>query len=114
MTDDVSRWPLPWVRALLEPAILGVLSAGPGHGYAIAASLEAAGLGRLKGGSLYPVLARLEERGDVTTTWTPGESGPGRRSYTLTEQGTARLADDLAALGGLQATLVRLATEGER
>ena len=71
-------WPSAWVRAALEPAILGALTAGPLHGYGIAQTLAARGFGTLRGGSLYPVLARLEEAGHVTTRWVEGQAGPGR------------------------------------
>lgn len=94
---DTPRWPQPWVRALLETAVLGILAHAPAHGYAIAADLEDAGLGRLRGGSLYPLLARLEEGGVVSTTWQPGDGGPGRRLYAITPDGRERLRTDVVA-----------------
>ena len=59
--------------------------------------LEAAGDGslRLKEGSLYPTLYRLENGGLVKATWgeTPkGRRGPRRRMYRLTAKGSAALA----------------------
>lgn len=101
MTDPQARWPQAWVRAMLEPALLGVLESGPAHGYALAEALADRGFGRLRGGSLYPVLARLEEGGDVTTSWQPGEGGPGRRTYTITDAGRERRRRDVARLGEL-------------
>lgn len=101
-------WPSAWVRAALEPAILGALTAGPLHGYAIAQTLAARGFGTLRGGSLYPVLARLEEAGHVTTRWVEGQGGPGRKDYALTDAGRTEYADAVAsfqALGGALAAL---------
>ncbi|MFX0537130.1 PadR family transcriptional regulator [Ornithinimicrobium sp. Y1847] len=95
MSDD-PRWPAPWVRAALDLAILGSLIDGPLHGYALAQTLGERGFGRLRGGSLYPVLSRLEESGLVSTTWVEGESGPGRKDYELTPDGRAHLRDALA------------------
>lgn len=41
---------------------------------------------------LYPVLARLESEGILSSTWTAGEGGPGRKVYALTEDGAEWLA----------------------
>lgn len=98
---ETSRWPAPWVRAALELAILGSLREGPLHGYALAQSLQARGFGRLRGGSLYPVLARLEQDGHVRAAWVEGDGGPGRKDYTLTPDGRAHLGRQLTAWGDL-------------
>lgn len=86
---DVPSWPPAWIRAGLDLAVLGSLTGGPLHGYGIAQALAGRGFGVLKGGSLYPVLNRLEEAGDVTASWVEGHSGPGRKEYALTDAGRA-------------------------
>ena len=101
-------WPSAWVRAALEPAILGALTAGPLHGYGIAQTLAARGFGTLRGGSLYPVLARLEEAGHVSTRWVKGQSGPGRKDYALTDAGRTEYVDAVASFQALGATLAAL------
>lgn len=93
-SDADQIFPGVWVRAVLPTAILSCLRAGPLHGYGIALELERRGLGRLKGGSLYPALNKLEVGGDVTTAWAEGGSGPARRQYLLTGAGRARLAHE--------------------
>jgi PadR family transcriptional regulator PadR len=45
----------------------------------------------VKGGTLYPLLARLEQAGHVTTRWEPGDGGPGRKYIALTPAGRAHL-----------------------
>lgn len=114
-TDDgapasasIRPWPSAWVRAALEPAILGALRGGPLHGYGIAQTLAARGFGTLRGGSLYPVLARLEEAGHVTTRWVEGQAGPGRKDYALTDAGRAEYADAVASFQALGAALAGL------
>ncbi len=72
--------------------MLGVLADGPTYGYAIAGRLEEAGLGVVKGGTLYPLLARLELEGLVESSWRAGDGGPGRKYFTLTAPGRAALA----------------------
>ena len=101
-------WPSAWVRAALEPAILGALTAGPLHGYGITQTLAARGFGTLRGGSLYPVLARLEEAGHVSTRWVEGQGGPGRKDYALTDAGRTAYADAVASFRALGAALAGL------
>lgn len=107
--DDVleQRWPAPWVRAVLPTAVLAALEDGALHGYAIAQRLAAVGLGRPRGGSLYPLLSTLEADGAVSASWHQGESGPGRRTYALTAAGVERLAQERVALAALTDALSR-------
>jgi len=61
--DAPVDWPPSWTRASLELAVLALVCAhGPTHGYDVARRLRDAGLGEVKGGTLYPVLGRLEEQ----------------------------------------------------
>lgn len=105
MTENEVPWPAPWIRAVLGTAVLAVLAEEELHGYAIGERLHDRGLGRPKGGSLYPLLASLEETGAVETTWTQSERGPGRRMYRLNDVGRARLAQELSSWNRLVSTL---------
>ena len=85
------------LRGHLESLILSSLERGEAHGFEIWRRLEAAGSGalRLKEGSLYPALYRLEAAGEVRAAWEDGATerrGPRRRIYHLTPKGTRRLA----------------------
>lgn len=104
----MAAWPAPWVRAALDLAVLGSLAQGPMHGYAIGQALLERGFGLLKGGSLYPVLNRLEESGDLEATWVEGHGGPGRREYTLTSIGRRRLDREVSAWERLTETLAAM------
>ena len=68
--------------------ILDCLTRSPDglHGYAL---MKASGLAS---GTLYPILARLADRGWLTKQWETGEdiSGPPRRIYSLTPVGRAQ------------------------
>lgn len=99
------EWPLPWIRASLDLAILGCLAHAPLHGYGIAQQLEGRGFGRLKGGSLYPALSRLVDAGHVETSWAQGDSGPGRKDYAITDSGREHLVAGLARWKALTRTL---------
>jgi PadR family transcriptional regulator, regulatory protein PadR len=90
-------WPTEWQRGVLDLCVLRLMSEGPTYGYELAARLAEAGLGEVKGGTLYPLLKRLETAGEVEIEWRPGASGPGRKFYRLNERGHARLQDLSAA-----------------
>lgn len=84
-------WPAQWLRGILDIAVLAIIAEGPTYGYEISIRLQRAGLGRVKGGTLYPLLGRLVDAGAVTTQWHDGDSGPGRKYFYLTTAGTTRL-----------------------
>lgn len=92
-----ASWPGEWLRGVLDVCVLAVLAEGPTYGYAVAARLDELGLGAVKGGTLYPLLARLEQGGLVTTQWRPGDGGPGRKYFALTQDGRRELEDRGAA-----------------
>lgn len=94
MTSDV---PTEWLRAVLPLATLAVVAEGDTYGYAVAQRLQAGGLGVVKGGTLYPVLNRLEAEGLLTSSWREGVGGPGRKFFALTPAGRAHLDDRTAA-----------------
>ncbi|WP_306215484.1 PadR family transcriptional regulator, partial [Actinoplanes sp. RD1] len=54
-----------WLRGVLDLCVLGALARGESYGYEIGRQLESAGLGAIAGGTLYPVLLRLERLGLV-------------------------------------------------
>lgn len=89
------------LRGHLETMILSALEARESHGFDVLQRLEAAGFGalRMKEGSLYPALYRLEEQGHVTSRWEndnderpgAGRRGPKRKLYKLTRKGKRKL-----------------------
>ena len=92
MTNSIA-WPSSWLKGFLELAVLAVIADGETYGYEITASLAQAGFGEVKGGTLYPILGRLEEASFVATEWRAGDSGPGRKYYRLTPCGASELAE---------------------
>src|SRR5947209_16254798 len=78
--------------------VLSTLEQGEAHGLEILHRLEEAGCGllRLKEGSLYPALYRLEAAGEVKAAWEDephGRRGARRRIYRLTAKGRRQLSD---------------------
>ena len=90
---DSVQWPAEWLKGPLTPAVLAIVGEGETYGYLIAQGLADAGLGTVKGGTLYPLLARLEQDGLVSATWREGTGGPGRKYYAITPEGASRLRE---------------------
>jgi DNA-binding PadR family transcriptional regulator len=85
------------LRGHLESLVLAALEQGPAHGLEVIRRLEASGCGelRLKEGTLYPALYRLEAAGQVQAEWeesAAGRRGPRRKIYRLTPRGKKQLA----------------------
>ncbi|MEV5410856.1 PadR family transcriptional regulator [Thermopolyspora sp. NPDC052614] len=85
-----ARRPSPQTMAVL--AALAEAGEGWSHGYDLCRALG------LKAGTVYPILIRLAERGQVETRWEsdPPRGRPARHLYRLTAAG-AELARGLAA-----------------
>jgi DNA-binding PadR family transcriptional regulator len=84
------------LRGHLETLVLSTLERDEAHGLEILRRLEEAGCGllRLKEGSLYPALYRLEAAGKVAAVWEAGphgRRGARRRIYRLTARGKRAL-----------------------
>lgn len=90
---EINPWPSEWLRGVLGLCVMRVLDDGPNYGYAITRRLADAGLGEVKGGTLYPLLGRLEAAGHVEVEWRPGDGGPGRKYFALTPTGRQHLLD---------------------
>jgi DNA-binding PadR family transcriptional regulator len=101
MSDELGRWADP---ALL---VLASLADGAKHGYAITQDVtERVGV-TLGPGTLYGVIARLEERGMIEALPADGR----RRPYRLTPAGATALATQVARMQDLATqTLTRLRT----
>jgi PadR family transcriptional regulator PadR len=90
---DERQWPAEWMRGALEMCVLAVVARAETYGYEIGQRLQDAGLGAVKGGTLYPILTRLERDGLVTSAWRAGEAGPGRKYFAITPAGARTLRE---------------------
>jgi DNA-binding PadR family transcriptional regulator len=103
MVDELGRWAEPGLL------VLASLADGDKHGYAITTDVaEQAGV-TLGPGTLYAVLARLEERGLIEALPAEGR----RRPYRLTAAGAAELSTQASRMRRFAAlSLGRLRLEG--
>lgn len=90
-----------------ELLVLATLADAPSYGYAISRAIAAKSEGDFTLGpaKLYPLLAKLDKQGLVTTSWeevksdTSDDDAKGRRRkwYRLSAKGTKRLEQHIAA-----------------
>ena len=102
---STSEIPTGWIRGVLDPCLLALLTDGEAYGYELARKLEDAGLGRVPGGSLYPSLLRLEKQEMLVADWRAGDGGPGRKYYSLTEAGRTALSEHATRWGHFSAAV---------
>lgn len=76
-------------------ALLGLLSQHPSYGYELRDAFETLAGGRalweVKPAQIYTTLSRLDDAGLVRQSTAPGDGGPDRRVYEITEAGHAEL-----------------------
>jgi len=85
---------------MLELAALGLLQQQPLHGYRLKQQLEQfmSGCISVNYGAIYPLLNRLEDRGEVVTqVEEAGQGGTGRKIYRITPQGCDRWKREMMA-----------------
>jgi PadR family transcriptional regulator PadR len=82
-----------WLRGVLDMCVLAMLATRETYGYQLARALDLAGLGPIRGGTLYPVLLRLQRTGLIIGDWREGESGPARKYYRITDDGQRALRE---------------------
>jgi PadR family transcriptional regulator, regulatory protein PadR len=87
---------------LREPTFLVLAALGPGslHGYGIIKAVEEMSEGRvrLRAGTLYGALERLESQGYVEFCGEGSDGGPARRYYRLTTAGQQLLTSEASRL----------------
>ncbi|HEY3897097.1 MAG TPA: helix-turn-helix transcriptional regulator [Chthoniobacter sp.] len=83
------------VAASAEPLILSLLAKGESYGYAIIQEIKARSQNRMEwtDGMLYPVLHRLERKGQIKSHWAEAESGRKRKYYSLKQDGKKALKE---------------------
>jgi PadR family transcriptional regulator, regulatory protein PadR len=76
-------------KGVLELCVLTLLSRGDSYGYEIASRLmQEVGMGE---GTIYPLMRRMQDDGQVSTYLMEAPGGPPRKYYRITETGRATL-----------------------
>jgi PadR family transcriptional regulator PadR len=74
-------------KGVLEFCVLSVISKGEAYPSDIIEKMKAANFQLLEG-TLYPLLTRLKNAGMLTYRWVESTSGPPRKYFSLTENGS--------------------------
>lgn len=80
-------------KGILELAVMGILYHGRHYGYSLIRILTERGSISLKEGTIYPILARLDQDGLVQSEWVESDQGPPRKYYALTPSGRQLYAE---------------------
>jgi PadR family transcriptional regulator PadR len=94
-------------QGTLDLLILKTLALEPRHGWAISERLHqiSSATLRIRQGSLYPALHRLERRGWITASWGTSDNNRRAKYYELTKRGRARLDVEISAWRRLSAVV---------
>lgn len=81
------------LKGSTDTLLLALLASEPMYGYQIVKEMQkrSSGYFRLKEGTLYPALHRLEKDGLIVGSWRQAPSGQPRRYYQITSKGLATL-----------------------
>lgn len=79
------------LKGVLEGCVLALIAQRESYGYELIQALHRSGFTSIVGGTLYPLLAKLEQQDTISGTLRPSADGPERKYFTLTAQGQARL-----------------------
>ena len=93
------------VERFAEPAVLLMLRERRAHGYELLEQLPELTGERVDMGNLYRFLRALEGEGIVRSEWQDDLPGPSKRTYDLTGEGRALLAEWAEALGDARARI---------
>ena len=93
MSDNLDLFRRELLKGSTETLILSLLAEEPMYGYQLVREMDQRSNGyfRLKEGTLYPALHRLERDGLVEGRWEQSDSGQSRRYYFITVGGRGRL-----------------------
>jgi|SRR3972149_1705142 len=91
----------------LTPWLLLILRNWSMHGYQLMQTMAVFGLAASDPATIYRTLRRLEKEGLINSDWEPGEAGPAKRVYSLTEEGEDFLKSWASALRQYQGILDR-------
>jgi len=89
----VGRQVTEMLKGTLEGIVLAILLGRPAYGYEITAWLRERGFSDIAEGTVYALLIRVEQRGQVDVQKVPSAKGPPRKVYSLNPEGREYLEE---------------------
>ncbi len=104
-----SSEPSELLPGTLDLLILKAVSLGPRHGLGISRRIEQVTKGtfRVKPGSLFPALHRMEEQGWLISEWGESENNRRAKYYRITKAGRRRLEAETEKWGRVALAMAR-------
>lgn len=98
------------LQGTLDLLVLKTLSAGPMHGYRIAARIQQLSdeVLRIEEGSLYPALYRLEQKGVIDSEWGVSDQNRQAKFYKLTRKGRREMDAEAESWDRLSTAVARV------
>jgi PadR family transcriptional regulator, regulatory protein PadR len=102
------------LHGTLDLMILKTLALEPMHGWGIAQRIQQVSKEVLQvgQGSLYPALARLEQRGWISSEWSTSENNRRAKYYSLTRIGLRQLEKEMGEWDRLSEAIALVLAQG--
>lgn len=81
------------LKGVLDGCVLAIISQKEIYGYELVQALKDYGFTNIVGGTVYPLLQKLEKNGYIQGTTKPSPDGPDRKYFTLTTTGKEYLSN---------------------
>lgn len=103
-------------KRFIEPRLLYLIRKEPSYGYQLMGQIDKLPFPgpAPDSAAVYRMLRELEKQGFMQSDWQPGESGPSKRIYRITEAGRRRLdvwVDEFKARVSLLNSFIRMCEE---
>lgn len=79
------------LKGILDGCVLEIVKRKEIYGYDLIKELQEAGFSEIKGGTVYPLLTKLEKKQLIKGETKPSTDGPNRKYFTITEDGEKHL-----------------------
>ncbi|MCJ1976551.1 PadR family transcriptional regulator [Lactococcus paracarnosus] len=80
------------LKGILDGCVLRIIANGEVYGYELIQKLKVSGFETAVGGTIYPILQKLEKNGDVSSVTKKSAEGPDRKYFQVTAKGLETLA----------------------
>lgn len=81
------------IKGVLEGCVLGIIAQKEVYGYELIQALKENDFESVVGGTLYPLLIKLEKNGDLQSVVKSSPNGPDRKYYSITAKGISSLKE---------------------
>ncbi|WP_440896712.1 PadR family transcriptional regulator [Amphibacillus sp. Q70] len=99
------------LKGVLEGCVLAVIAQKEIYGYELVQTLKEKGFTSIVGGTVYPLLQKLEKQNLIIGVRKPSLDGPNRKYFTLTQDGEKSLSEFIMYWQGLVGKVDRLLSD---